>query len=275
MWSVNLWQIFQHTEFPLILLQDIASLVIASLPWGLNKSLRKCSWTRLGSVWRMTERDKLKISDVLTELSGQFRRDVSLSLVQSKFIIQFVSPDTEMCICRVGGGCAVRWACVCVSACASSELMGHDKWKNNQCALASGFISMLPLSGPAAAENRQNQRHLAKPERILSAQSGSCQSQDPPSLHTHACTHKHCGGVKGHKRHRLVLAVVAECQCCRRGCFRSTFFTWPRSDTPNSHSKCSYKTPCGVSAARRIVRMVSSEAREAAGEDVCVRAVSF
>lgn len=116
---------------------------------------------------------------------------------------------------------------VCVSACASSELMGHDKWKNNQCALASGFISMLPLSGPAAAENRQNQHHLAKPEQILTAQSGSCQSQDPlpsPHTHMHVHTHKHCGGVKGHKRHRLVLAVVAESQCCRRGRFRGTFF---------------------------------------------------
>lgn len=45
----------------------------------------------------MTERDKLKISDVLTELSGQFCRDVSLSLVQREFIIRFVGPDIRKC----------------------------------------------------------------------------------------------------------------------------------------------------------------------------------
>lgn len=188
MWSVNLWEIFQHTEFPLILLQDVASPVIASLPWGLNKSLRKCSWTRLGSVWRMTQRDKLKISDVLTGLSGQFCRDVSLSLVQSKFIIRFVSPDTEMCSCRVGGGCAVRWACVCFSACASSELMGHDKWKNNQCALASACSRSV-----ARPLQKTDKTNIIKPNQsrysLHNPDFSSCQSQDPPSLHTRARAH--------------------------------------------------------------------------------------
>lgn len=188
MWSVNLWEIFQHTEFPLILLQDIASPVIASLPWGLNKSLRKCSWTRLGSVWRMTERDKLKISDVLTELSGH-SAGMYLCLLFRVNLSFGLSFQIRKCAAAEWEEVALADERVCVSVCASSELMGHDKWKNNQCALASGFISMLPLSGPAAAENRQNQHHLAKPEQILTAQSGSCQSQNPPSLHTHARTH--------------------------------------------------------------------------------------
>lgn len=81
--------------------------------------------------------------------------------------------------------------CLCVSvfelrgnhsANASSGVMGHDESEPNKCALPLGFILMLTLSGPAAAVDRQNQHHLAKPEEMLST-TYTVLNQPPVSQH--------------------------------------------------------------------------------------------